>query len=246
MKNGKKEQKFNCATMQSRDINDIINKTEGDLTLTDCLGKRFIGAGASGKTVTLNGVCGNALGAYLDGARLIVKDNAQDAVGDTMDGGEIVVYGSVGDALGYAMRGGKIFVQGNAGYRVGVHMKEYGEKRPAIVIGGNAGSFLGEYLAGGEIVVLGYPNEGKPIAGNFAGTGMHGGAIYLRTTNVPDNLPRQVLSSVASEKDKEVIKPLIEEYCAYFGGNAEDVLSDEFIKLTPDTHNPYKKMYTSN
>ena len=29
------------------------------------------------------------------------------------------------------------------GYRAGIHMKEYKEKRPLIVIGGSAGSFLG-------------------------------------------------------------------------------------------------------
>ena len=32
-------------------------------------------------------------------------------------------------------------------------MKQFEDKRPAIVIGGDAGSFLCEYLAGGVIVL---------------------------------------------------------------------------------------------
>ena len=99
------------------------------------------------------------MGAYLNGAELIVHGNAQDAVGDTMNDGLIAVNGNIGDAAGYAMRGGKIFVKGDAGYRAGIHMKEYKEKIPVMIIGGRAGSFLGEYQAGGVIVVLGMTND---------------------------------------------------------------------------------------
>ena len=90
------------------------------------------------------------------------------------------------------MRGGKILVRGNVGYRCGIHMKAYGENKPAIVIGGRAGSFLGEYQAGGTLVVLGLHTDGRPIVGNFCGTGMHGGEIYLRCDKLPSALPAQV------------------------------------------------------
>ena len=121
---------------------------------TYALGQRYIGAGQSEGTIILNEVPGNALGAYLDGANIIVNCSAQDATGDTMNAGEITIHGSTGDAAGYAMRGGAIYVQGDAGYRAGIHMKEYKEKVPVLVIGGRTGSFLGEYLAGGVIVPM--------------------------------------------------------------------------------------------
>ena len=110
-------------------------------------------------------------------AKAMVHGNAQDAVGDTMNAGRIIVHGSIGDAAGYAMRGGEIYVEGNAGYRAGIHMKAYGDKLPAMVIGGRAGSFLGEYQAGGVIIVLGLTESSRPIVSNFPCTGMHGGKL---------------------------------------------------------------------
>ena len=120
------------------------------------------------------------------GTEIDVYGNVQEATGDTMNGGAIYIHGSAGDATGYAMRGGKILIQGDTGYRAGVHMKEYKDKIPAIVVGGVAGSFLGEYQAGGVIVVLGLHRENQPIAGYFCGTGMHGGKIYLRSDTLPE------------------------------------------------------------
>lgn len=106
-------------------LNEAIRKADDTVRITHCLGQRFIGAGLSDKTVEIDGIPGNALGAYLNGAVITVHANAQDAVGDTMNAGEIIVHGNVGDAAGYSMRGGQIFVKGNAGYRAGIHMKAY-------------------------------------------------------------------------------------------------------------------------
>ncbi|MFA6949002.1 MAG: glutamate synthase, partial [Eubacteriales bacterium] len=136
----------------------------------NCLGERYIGCGARAQTIELDGTPGNALGAYLDGADIIVRGNAQDATGDTMNAGSIIIHGSTGDAAGYAMRGGSIYVRDGAGYRAGIHMKAYKEKLPVIVVGDSAGSFLGEYQAGGVIVVFAL-DGGCPV-GNFCGTGM--------------------------------------------------------------------------
>ena len=140
---------INAAGLDFCDLNEALRQSRGSCTITNCLGQRFLAAGISDKTVTVSGIPGNALGAYLNGAKIEVMGNAQDAVGDTMNDGTIVIHGNVGDAVGYAMRGGHIYVRGNAGYRAGIHMKAYKEKQPALVIGGKAGSFLGEYQAGG-------------------------------------------------------------------------------------------------
>ena len=125
-------------TIDTRDmdfarLNRQIREGGQDCHLKNCIGQRFIAAGVSGKRLTIDGVPGNALGAYLNGAEITVNGNAQDAVGDTMNEGRIVINGNIGDAAGYAMRGGKIFIKGNAGYRAGIHMKAYKEKKPVMV-----------------------------------------------------------------------------------------------------------------
>jgi glutamate synthase domain-containing protein 3 len=226
-------------------LNEQIKATDDDVCINDCYGQRFIGSGAKGKNILINGTPGNALGAYLDGAVIEVNGNAQDAVGDTMNGGKIVIRGNAGDALGYAMRGGAIFVKGNAGYRTGIHMKEYKDKKPVIVIGGKVGSFLGEYLAGGLIVVLGIGTNDVPV-GNFTGTGMHGGRIFIRTNSELAALPAQVIVETATDEDLQEIKPHIAEFAGFFNMNAEDLVKEKFYVLKPNAKNPYKQLYTAN
>ncbi|MDR3086292.1 MAG: glutamate synthase [Christensenellaceae bacterium] len=226
-----------------RALNEEIKASPAaELTVTEITGQRYIGAGLSGKTLTLQGVPGNALGAYMNGAKIFVGGNAQDAVGDTMNDGEIVVAGSCGDALGYAMRGGRILIKGNVGYRCGIHMKEYQDKVPVIVMGGRAGSFLGEYQAGGRIVVLNLAGE-TPV-GDFCATGMHGGRIYVRGGLGSAVLPSQVEARRAESADLELIRGDIEAFCSAFGGDAGAILQEEFTLLSPNSKNPYKQLYT--
>ena len=224
----------------------VRRQTDSEVEIDHCLGQRFIGTGLANKTLVINGVPGNALGAYLDGGRIIVRGNAQDATGDTMNDGEIIIHGSSGDATGYSMRGGLILVKGNAGYRAGIHMKSYGEKSPVLVVGGAAGSFLGEYQAGGLILVLGIGCEDRAPYGYFCGTGMHGGAIYLRCKEAPGGLPAQVSVSPATEEDMAAIQPYIETFCKEFGVDISTVLPHPFYVLRPNTKNPYKRLYTHN
>ena len=227
-------------------LNDAIRRAPTPCRIRGCLGQRFIAAGMGGKSIEIDGVPGNALGAYLTGAAITVRGNAQDAVGDTMNDGTIVIHGSVGDAAGYAMRGGAIYVQGNAGYRAGIHMKEYGEKRPVLVIGGRAGSFLGEYQAGGRIVVLGLHTDDKPIVGNFPCTGMHGGKMFLRGHAPGVRFPDRTVVAPATPEDRAELTPLIEQFCTLFGYDPRPLLAAEYTVVTPDSHNPYKQMYVSN
>jgi glutamate synthase domain-containing protein 3 len=226
-------------------LNEQIKSTNDDVFINECYGQRFIGSGAKGKKIVINGTPGNALGAYLDGAVIEVNGNAQDATGDTMNAGKIVIRGNAGDALGYAMRGGAIFVQGNAGYRTGIHMKEYKDTKPVIVIGGKVGSFLGEYLAGGLIVVLGIGTDNVPV-GNFTGTGMHGGRIFIRTNSELAALPAQVIVEIASPEDLQEIMPYISEFTGFFNMDAQQLVKERFYVLKPNAKNPYKQLYTAN
>ena len=228
-----------------KDLNKQVREATGDVRIENCYGQRFIGSGLKDKVITIEGTPGNALGAYLDGAVIKVNGNAQDAVGDTMNNGTIVIHGNAGDALGYAMRGGEIYVRGDAGYRTGIHMKEYNDKKPVIIVGGRVGSFLGEYLAGGLIVVLGTGGEDIPV-GNFTGTGMHGGRIFIRTNRELTGLPAQVTAEIASAEEMAEITPYLARYAEYFGVDAALLAKDKFYILKPNAKNPYKQLYVAN
>ena len=217
---------------------------ENNIEIMNCVGQRYIGAGLSERHIFIHGTPGNALGAYLNGAEVRIDGNVQEATGDTMNAGVIEVHGSAGDATGYAMRGGKIFIEGDVGYRCGVDMKGFRTQKPAIVIGGRAGSFLGEYQAGGTIIVLGDRLNGKPVVGNFCGTGMHGGEIWLRTDELTAALPEQVKSERVTLSDEAA--SLIREWCARFGREEKSYLSAVYYRLTPNADNPYRQMYTPN
>ena len=238
--------RINAQGMEYSVLNRKIKETPGsEVVLEHVSGQRYIGTGTGGKTIVINGVPGNALGAYLNGSTIICNSNTQDATGDTMNEGEIIIHGSSGDACGYAMRGGKIFVRGNAGYRAGIHMKAYGKQRPWLVIGGCAGSFLGEYQAGGTIIVLGLGSVQVPV-GDFCGTGIHGGKIFLRCASEPSGFPGQVLLHKASTQDLEEIMPELQRFSTLFSVGMHEILNKDFYILTPNTNNPYKQLYTQN
>lgn len=228
------------------ELNRLIRQAKESCTIENCCGQRFIAAGMSDQDITIHGIPGNALGAYLNGGCITVHGNTQDAVGDTMNEGSIIIDGNIGDAAGYAMRGGKIYVKGNAGYRAGIHMKAYEDKVPVMVIGGKTGSFLGEYQAGGVIIVLGLTDNDKPIVSNFPCTGMHGGKMILRSDCKEIRFPSQVRTRPADDEDMKDVRKYVAEYCALFGYDEAEIMSAPFTVVTPDTKNPYKQMYVAN
>lgn len=237
--------RMDVSGMTAKQINEqMAASADKTAELEGVVGQRYLATALSDKKVVIKGTPGNALGAYLDGAEIELFGNAQEATGDTMNGGEIVIHGNAGDATGYAMRGGKIFVEGNVGYRCGIHMKAYRDNKPAIVIGGKAGSFLGEYQAGGTIIVLSGDPE-VPVVGHFCGTGMHGGEIWLRDGKLPATLPPQVKADKV-DKLPEHIAALVEQWCQKFEKEPKTYTDAEFFRLTPDSDNPYKRLYTAN
>lgn len=234
---------INAAGQYFIELNELVRAcSDKNIIIENVNGQRYVGAAApAGTEIIINGTPGNAVGAYLDGATIDIRGNAQDAAGDTMNDGLIVIHGSAGDGAGYAMRGGSIYIQGDVGYRAGIHMKEYKGKVPVIVVGGSAGSFLGEYQAGGVIVVLGIGCENPAPVGNFCGTGMHGGVMYLRCAEAPKYLPPQVEAAAADPMEAQAY---VKEYTDYFGGDTAELMRGAWFKLTPNTKNPYKQLYT--
>ncbi|MBR3195441.1 MAG: glutamate synthase [Clostridia bacterium] len=232
--------------LDHRSLNEQIRNAKDSCVIESCCGQRFIAAGMSGCDVEIRGIPGNALGAYLNGGTVTVRGNAQDAVGDTMNDGKIAIHGSAGDAPGYAMRGGRIYIRRNAGYRAGIHMKAYKEKFPILIIGGKAGSFLGEYQAGGVIAVLNLDTPDEKIVGFFPCTGMHGGKMFLRSACEDVVFPEQVTAKPASEADLLELRGYLGEYCDLFSLDIDQVLDAPFTVITPDSKNPYRRMYVAN
>ena len=239
---------IDAKNLHYRDLNDQIHQALGhgakEILLRNVNGQRYIGNGIRGNLkISIEGVPGNDLAAFMDGPSIVVNSNAQDAVGNTMNSGKVVIHGHAGDVLGYGMRGGKLFIQGDVGYRVGIHMKAFKKHIPVIIIGGTARDFLGEYQAGGVIILLGLDRDGKPFVGNYIGTGMHGGVIYIRGEVDPFQLGKEVSISPIDEIDEKRLRLYLKEYCDEFGLSIDEVMRDQFIKLLPTHLRPYGKIY---
>ncbi len=223
-----------------------IKRGEKEITLDNINGQRYIGCGLKGKVnITINGLPGNDLAAFMDGPQIIVNGNSQDAIGNTMNTGEVRIFGDAGDVLGYSMRGGKLYIRGNVGYRVGIHMKSYQDQFPVIIVGGRAEDFFGEYMAGGILILLGLNTErnSSPIVGRYVGTGMHGGIIYLRGKVNDYQLGKEVGIEQLDEEDMKKLETYLKEFCSDFAVDLEDILRHEFTKLIPHSHRPYGTIY---
>lgn len=237
--------------MPYRELNEKVRALaalgECEIELDNVCGQKYIGGGLTSKLkISVNGIPGNDLGIFMDGPEIVVHGNGQDGIGNTMNAGRVIVHGNAGDVIGYAMRGGKVLIEGDVGYRVGIHMKAYGDSVPTIVIGGTASDFLGEYMAGGVMLLLGLTCNGKhELTGDYVGTGMHGGVIYVRGDVDDYYLGREVVKSTPDAKDIAVISRLVGEYCACFGRDFDEVMREPFIKLSPRSHRPYGNLYTS-
>jgi glutamate synthase domain-containing protein 3 len=231
--------KIDTAGMIYRDLNSRLRAAVESgvqrIELQNVHGQRYIGTDITGPVeIEIHGTPGNDLGAFMDGPRVVIHGNAQDGCGNTMNGGEIVVHGRAGDIVGLSARGGKIFVRDDVGCRAGIHMKEYQEKRPVIVIGGTARDFLGEYMAGGILIVLGLNlAKDQAHAANYIGTGMHGGVIYLRGSVEEHQLGKEVGAADLDENDCATIDRYVGEFAAHFGYNVRDILGHRFRKLCP-------------
>ena len=232
-------------------VNEIIEKklkSRKKVVVTDVNGQRYIGCALdSGKTVEIHGTPGNDMACYLNGGKVEVFGNCQDAVGNTMNGGEIIVHGHSGDAMGYGMRDGQIYIRDNVACRGGIHMKEFRQMRPVLVIGKNAGSFLGEYMAGGTIVLLGLDlKRGEKLFGTHCASGMHGGKIFVRGSFPKENLSANIKITTLTDDDKKELEGYVKKYCKYFDGDFDEIMSKPFKKLVPATSRPYANLYTPN
>ncbi|MGC9064020.1 MAG: hypothetical protein ACP5JL_05015, partial [bacterium] len=127
-------------------IREALEEGYQEVRVLGVNGQRYIGDGLTfpERVLEVHGTAGNDLAVFANGITIKLFGNAQDGVANTMNDGEVIIYGSVGDLMGYGMRGGRVFIRDSVGYRAGIHMKEYEDKMPILVIGGGCGDFLGE------------------------------------------------------------------------------------------------------
>jgi glutamate synthase domain-containing protein 3 len=232
-------------TPLNQQIRAAIASGVKEIIIDNVLGQRFIGNGIRGDdvTLTINGVPGGDLAMFMSGPTIIVHGNADHAPGNTMDNGKIVIHGSAGDAVAHSMRGGRVYVRDNIGYRGGIHMKQYTDKRPILVVGGAARAFLGEYMAGGLLIVLGLTGI-RPIEERGVGSGIHGGEIYIRGPVDSYHLGVGAKQTPATHEQKMMINPLIEDFAREFGIDVKALKSSEYTRISPASARPFANKYT--
>jgi glutamate synthase domain-containing protein 3 len=232
-----------------REVNTLLRQAVDDgvdrIELHNVYGQRYLGTDLHRPIeIHIHGTPGNDLASFMDGPRIVVHGNAQDGCGNTMNEGEVIIHGRAGDVTGHSMRGGKIFIRDDVGYRVAIHMKEYEDKRPSIVIGGTAQHFLGEYMAGGVLIVLGLTlRPGERHTANFIGTGMHGGVMYIRGEVDDYQLGKEVGQVPLEDADHALLERLVTEFAGHFGYDAQAILDRPFTKLIPLSLRPYGRLY---
>ena len=230
-------------------LNQQIRKAVCDgtkeIVIDNVLGQRFIADGLRGNDVTLtvNGVPGGDLAMFMSGPTVIVHGNADHAPGNTMNQGKVIIHGSAGDATAHSMRGGRVYVRDNIGYRGGIHMKQYMEKRPILVVGGSARAFLGEYMAGGLLIVLGLSGQ-PPVAERGVGSGIHGGEIFVRGRVDDKYLGVGAKQQPATPEQIEMIKPILEDFARSFGMDPATLLNAGYSRIAAASARPFANKYT--
>lgn len=227
------------------------------IIVNNVLGQRYIAACMEHKKVKLDiyGTPGNDLGVFMDGPTIEVHGNCEDQTGNTMNSGKIIVHGNAWDVTGLAARGGKIFIKGNGGYRIGIHMKEYEDMKPIVVYGGTVKEFFGEYMAGGILVALGLNiKNGNPhnivtdtnpndVVKGSLGTGIHGGAIYVRGEVDQNNLGVGATVQPIENEDEKSLDPILQEFCDHFKVPLKKIWEKELVKIVPASARPYGGYY---
>ena len=69
-----------AGSLSFSELNETIRSAGAKCRVSACLGQRFIAAGMSRKSIEIDGIPGNALGAYLNGADIDRKSVGRERV----------------------------------------------------------------------------------------------------------------------------------------------------------------------
>jgi glutamate synthase domain-containing protein 3 len=75
------------------------------------------------------------------------------------------------------------------------------------------------------------------------GTGMHGGAIFVRGTVDENRLGRELGVADPSQQDREMLEYFIADFARDFDLDAAEIMSEPFYKYYPKSLRPYGNLY---
>jgi glutamate synthase domain-containing protein 3 len=236
-------------------------------------GQDGIGNTMNSGRIIIHGDCGDILGYSMRGGEIYVKGNVGWRSGihikSYLDKFPIIVIGGkAGDFLGEYMAGGVIILLGldmgqamlsedhgseksvfpvNQGPAKHVSTKNVSEKHisakhvPSMKMPLNMRDRKTYYFE------RFYPTSDGQAAGNYIGTGMHGGAIYLNGDIEEYKLGKEVSKLPLDDNDIQLLKTHITNYCNYFNFDKSKIIGPDlkgFLKLAPFSHRPYGKLYS--
>ncbi|MBN2894920.1 MAG: glutamate synthase large subunit [Campylobacterales bacterium] len=182
-------------------------------------------------TIALQGIAGQALGAFLiNGVDIRLDGYANDYIGKGMHGGKIVItpqcqgeqFSAGGNTCLYGATGGKLYISGSVGERFAVR------NSGALAIVEGTGDNACEYMTGGVVVILGKTGV------NF-GAGMTGGVsfVYDADHTFIENVNRELVEAVRIDTDdgdeaRHFLKRLLKDYSIEIGSICAKKLLDNF------------------
>ena len=94
--------KIDANGLYYKDLNEKVRAAVAagaeKIELNNVNGQYYIGDGINRPvTIVVNGVPGNDLAAFMNGATIVVKENGQDNIGNTMNAGKVIVHGHAGE-----------------------------------------------------------------------------------------------------------------------------------------------------
>ena len=196
----------------------------------------------SGKIV-VHGSSGDITGYSMRGGEIYIRDNVGWRSGIHMKSyldkfPVIVIGGKAGNFLGEYMAGGIIIVLGQQS-SASSSSGEPGE-------GNNSEDTTGKKFEKTYYFEKFYSTSSSSVVGDFAGTGMHGGRIFICGDVDEYKIGKEVKKTKPDKNDIEVLKYYISNYCSFFKADYEKMISGRlknFIKLAPYSHRPYGKLY---
>lgn len=166
----------------SSDINQIISdklKRSKRVKITGLTGHNNIAVGLDVECeINISGQAGDLLGAFNNGAILLMEGNCGDLAGDTLLKGGIIIIGNTGRRTGASMQNGIIVVKGNSGGEAGIGMEG-----GTLIIDGNVEGDVAPYMIDGTIIITGSV-KGSICPFSTGGTIFVGGEIGSGHDNV--------------------------------------------------------------
>ncbi len=145
---------------------------------------------------------------------LEIVGSVQDSCSEAACTDRVIVHANASMLVGNAFQGRQYFVRGSVDGRGFQQLRPKNGREPVAIVGETAGQYFGKMMSGGIPLVLGLEHLGQedvstPIVGDFVGTGMVGGRIFIRGHVIDESIgrppQRRSVISVCSQLKEEGI-----------------------------------------